>query len=51
LVRDFLGHLSDGESEFDRRKRLQAEVLSTVRKFQAGDRLPREQVHDRNDVR
>jgi len=51
LVREFLMHLSQEESGFERRKRLQAEILGTVRSFRAGDRLPREQVHARKPVR
>lgn len=51
LVRDFLMNLSKTESEFERRKRLQEEVLSTIRRFRAGDRLPREKVHNRNALR
>jgi plasmid stability protein len=51
LVRDFLMSLAQEESEFDRRKRLQAEVLGSIRSFMAGDRLPREEVHGRKPIR
>jgi plasmid stability protein len=51
LVREFLVGLGDEESDFARRKRLQEEVLATVRSFRAGDRLPREKVHNRNALR
>ena len=51
LVRDFLAGLAAEESDFDRRRRLQDEVLSSVKAFRAGDRLPREQAHDRHALR
>jgi plasmid stability protein len=51
LVREFLTKLVDTESDLERRKRLQKEVLATVRRFRAGDRLTRNQVHDRDALR
>ena len=51
LVREFLHGLGSEESEFDARKRLQHEVLATIRNFRAGNRLTRDEVHDRNAVR
>lgn len=51
LVRDFLMDLAVEESEFERRKRLQTEVLKTIRSFRAGDRLTREDAHGRKSVR
>jgi len=54
LVRDFLKSLSDGESDFDRRKRLQDEVLASLGAddgFRAGDRMSRDEVHIRRAVR
>jgi plasmid stability protein len=51
LVREFLMRLGEGESDFDKRKRLQAEVLASVGRFRAGRRLSREQVHDRDALR
>ena len=51
LVREFLVGLGDAESDFERRKRLQAEVLESVRGFRAGGRQKRDQVHDRDAVR
>ena len=35
----------------DRRKRLQDEVMASILAFSAGDRLSREDTHDRNAVR
>ena len=51
LVREFLTSLGDEESDFERRKRLQAEVLASVKEFRAGDRMSREEVHDRDALR
>ncbi len=51
LVREFLMSLGEDESDFTRRKRLQAEVLASVKKFRAAERLTREEVHERNAVR
>jgi plasmid stability protein len=51
MVRDFLMKLGQEETDSERRKRLQAHVLSTVRRFRAGDRLTRDQVHERNAIR
>jgi hypothetical protein len=52
LVREFLTRLGEeGESEFARRKRLQDEVMASIRSFSAGDRLSRNEVHNRNAVR
>jgi len=51
LVRDFLASLGEEESDFERRKRLQAEVLASVRSFRAGERLKRDEAHDRDALR
>ena len=51
LVREFLVSLGDEESDFERRRRLQDEVLSSIRKFRAGDRIAREKIHNRNALR
>ena len=51
LVREFLTGLSEEESDFARRKRLQAEVLASIKGFRAGDRLTREEAHERHAVR
>ena len=47
LVRELLIDLSGHESDFERRERLQGEVLDSIDSFRAGDRLTREQVHRR----
>jgi plasmid stability protein len=51
LVREFLASLEDGEPEFERRKRLQAEVLRSIHRFRAGGRLSRDEAHDRDALR
>lgn len=51
VVRSFLVAFAGGETEFDRRKRLQDETLATIRAFRAGDRSTREEVHDRHALR
>lgn len=51
LVREFLTGLSEEESDLERRRRLQAEVLASIKNFQAGDRMTRQEAHERNAVR
>ena len=51
LVREFLIKLAEDESDFDRRKRLQDETLNAIKVFRAGDRVSRDEVHDRDAVR
>ena len=51
LVREFLTSLGEEESDFERRKRLQEQVLASVKDFRAGDRMTREEAHERNAVR
>jgi plasmid stability protein len=50
-VRDFLIQFAGGETDFDRGCRLQAEVLATIESFRAGDRLSRDEVHERGASR
>ena len=50
-VRAFLTRWSGEETDFERRKRLQDEAISTIEAFRGGNRLPREDVHDRALVR
>ncbi len=47
LVREFLDDLGSGETDFERRKRLQDEVLASIRSFRARDRVSRDEVHGR----
>jgi plasmid stability protein len=51
LVREFLMGLANEEDDFARRRRLQDEVLDSIDRFRAGDRLTRNAVHDRDEVR
>ena len=51
LVTGFLRELANSESDYSRRKRLQDEVLASVGRFRAGDRLSRSQVHARRALR
>jgi hypothetical protein len=51
LVREFLMTLGQEENEYERRKRIQTEVLASIRSFRAGDRLTREEAHKRDAIR
>lgn len=51
LVRGFLEQVTEQESEFERRRRLQQEVLASIGQFRAGDRLSRDEAHERRAVR
>ena len=47
VVREFLTRFAQEESDFERRKRLQSEVIASLKTFRAGDRVSRDQVHRR----
>lgn len=47
LVAEFLNSLSERESEFVRLEAKQQRVQAEIRRFRAGDRLNRDEVHDR----
>jgi RNA polymerase-interacting CarD/CdnL/TRCF family regulator len=51
LVREFLAGFGEEETEFERRKRLQDEVLQSIERFSASGRLTRDEVHDRDALR
>jgi hypothetical protein len=51
LVKKYLVELAGQETDFERRKRLQDEVLATIHSFSAGDRLTRDEVHERKPGR
>jgi plasmid stability protein len=51
VVRRLLTEFAGGETEFERRKKLQDQTLASIRAFRAGDRLPREEVHRRDALR
>jgi len=47
LVREFLEGLEEGSTDFEARCRLQDEVMASIRRFRAGDRLRRDDAHRR----
>ena len=47
MVRQFLTDVGTAETDFERRRRLQDQVLAAIPVFSARERLTREQVHDR----
>ena len=47
LVREFLISIAEAEPDFARRKRLQDEVLRSIRRFRAANRLERDVLHER----
>lgn len=47
LVADYLRDLASGDAEFTRLEEQQRRVLQEISSFRAGDRLSREQAHDR----
>ena len=51
VVRQFLIEFASGETEFERRKKLQDETLASITRFRAGRRLTRAELHDRDAVR
>jgi hypothetical protein len=51
LVRDYLISLGEEETDFEKRKRLQDEVLRSIVAFRANDRLTRDEAHDRRALR
>lgn len=46
-VRELLAESVDAKSEFERRKRLQAEAMAAIDSFKASDRLTRDELHQR----
>lgn len=51
LVRALLEQVAEKESDFERRRRLQDEVLASLDSFRAGDRLSRDEAHERRALR
>ena len=47
LVAEYLNSLSEREAEFSRLEAKQRRVQNEIRRFRAGDRLSRDEVHDR----
>lgn len=50
-VREFLIGYAGGETEYERRKRLERTTLASIRSFSAGDRVTREEAHERDALR
>jgi plasmid stability protein len=51
VVREFLIRFAGGETDFERRKKIQDRTIASIESFRAADRLPREDVHRRDAVR
>jgi len=51
MVAAYLRSMGGVESDFERRKRIERETLTTIDSFSAADRLPRDKVHERHAVR
>jgi uncharacterized protein YdaU (DUF1376 family) len=47
LVKEFLGNLTSGETDFERLKREEHALRERIRNFSAADRLPRDKLHMR----
>jgi plasmid stability protein len=47
IVRQFLIELGTAETDFERRRRLQDQVLAGLPRFAARERLTRDEAHDR----
>ena len=48
LVKQYLTQLAAGESRFERLMRSEEETRAQIRNFRAGDRLTRDEVHERH---
>ena len=48
MVREYLRELANTETDFERLKRQEAAIRSTITGFSASDRLSRDEVHERN---
>ena len=50
MVKTFLLQIIGEESDMERRKRLQRETIASIHSFSAGDRLSRDQIHERDTL-
>ena len=48
LVAEYLGSLSEREAEFARLEAQQKRIVSEIEHFSAGDRLSRDEIHERH---
>lgn len=51
VVKEFLIRFSQGDTDYDRRVRLEQDTLGSIRSFSASNRLGRDDVHDRHALR
>ena len=51
MVKEFLESLADDEGEFKRLERLQEESYAHIERFRASDRLTREELYRRGNIR
>jgi plasmid stability protein len=51
VVRDYLVAFAGGQTDFERRRKLQERALGSIEAFRAGRRLSRDAVHDRDALR
>jgi hypothetical protein len=51
VVRDYLVEFAGGQTDFERRRKLQERALGSIEAFRAGGRLTRDAVHDRATTR
>jgi plasmid stability protein len=47
-VREYLVSFCAGETDYERRKRLEQETFAAISSFDGGNRIGRNEVHDRN---
>ncbi len=48
VVKEFLTRFAEEETEFERKKRQQDEVLAGIAKFRGGSRISRDEIHRRD---
>lgn len=51
MVREFLLQTDGADADFERGRALQAKVMERIEGFRAGDRLGRDEVHERDALR
>ena len=51
VVRSFLAEFADADVDFERRRKLQASTLASIRSFRATPRMTREEAHERDALR
>ena len=51
MVREFLLQIDGADADFERGQALQAEVMGRIERFRGGDRLARDEIHQRHALR